>query len=524
MYGQPADDGPGKRRVRAPLIHRHVWVKGPGYTGMEDNDLRGFLDGRFIAAWNQPQQIHVRVGRPCDVWSRYGEWELFRVLQRWGGLWLPPAAVVETARLELDVEQGVARELEILLYRVHKDWEPGNGGVDRNNNSEPAYGEVWWNEAGRGTSTWGLPGAGFASDTDPRADTPTTALALARYQPGDEMVVFQSRDLAAYIEERVTQGKPLLFLLKLSDYLEDMPGTCINLYSSNHGDSRNTARRPRLVLDWQSSRECARIERDVTLEHGRSLVFPRLERDAVDALAVSFGCGEGQEPPMMSVRGGSGEEASCWYPADFPLQRDWSWAEVRVDAYVNPLPVGQAFRAELRDTWVTTGPPEDQEVPWTFLSPSGSRHKVAAEYLGDWRWRVTFTPQELGRWQYRWRQNFIDEPYESAVGVFDVIPGDQDSTLWALDQLVGRLGTCDIPAGKPRTRAYSVAFNRLQRGLMRYQTPDSFPMRDGCTDGGTIGPRLDHARETLSGMHPEQSRLVINYPKGVIPEKVKKQC
>jgi peptidoglycan-N-acetylglucosamine deacetylase len=44
--------------------HLSTFVAGPLYDGMEDNDLRGFLDGGFRWAWNQPTQAHVRVGRP----------------------------------------------------------------------------------------------------------------------------------------------------------------------------------------------------------------------------------------------------------------------------------------------------------------------------------------------------------------------------------------------------------------------------------------------------------------------------
>src|SRR3972149_2977698 len=46
-----------------PLRHTSIYVNGPDYTGMEDNDIRGFLDGRFRNGWNQPGQSHVRVGR-----------------------------------------------------------------------------------------------------------------------------------------------------------------------------------------------------------------------------------------------------------------------------------------------------------------------------------------------------------------------------------------------------------------------------------------------------------------------------
>ena len=46
-----------------PLEHVSVHVRDSNYSGVEDNDIRGFLDGRFKNGWNQPSQTHVRVGR-----------------------------------------------------------------------------------------------------------------------------------------------------------------------------------------------------------------------------------------------------------------------------------------------------------------------------------------------------------------------------------------------------------------------------------------------------------------------------
>ncbi len=204
--------------------HHHSWVVDSTYAGMEDNDLRGFLDGRFKFAWNQPSQIHVRLGRVNER-SKFGEWELFRFVQRWVDVWLPPQSRVTQARIELTIEEGINQELELFLYDVHKDWNPGNGGVQGDNLSLPARGEVWWNEAGHETRAWGLPGAGFSSDQHPEADTGLTPLARAIYRPGDPSIVFQGTRLTTYVDERIQLGRPLLFLFKLSDYLEDIPGS-----------------------------------------------------------------------------------------------------------------------------------------------------------------------------------------------------------------------------------------------------------------------------------------------------------
>ena len=62
------------------LRQTSVFVNGPDYRGMEDNDLRGFLDGRFMYGVNQPGQVHVRAGRR-QMHSKAGEVELF--LEKW---------------------------------------------------------------------------------------------------------------------------------------------------------------------------------------------------------------------------------------------------------------------------------------------------------------------------------------------------------------------------------------------------------------------------------------------------------
>src|SRR5688572_16246633 len=55
----------------APVLQRSMFVNGPSYSGMEDNDLRGHLDGTYKYAWNQPSQVHVRIGRR-NTNPRYG--------------------------------------------------------------------------------------------------------------------------------------------------------------------------------------------------------------------------------------------------------------------------------------------------------------------------------------------------------------------------------------------------------------------------------------------------------------------
>lgn len=497
-----ADDG--------ALRHSAIWVSGPSYAGHADNDLRGFLDGRFRNAWNQAGQIHTRVGR-ASTRSALGERELFRNLHQWDALGLPEGAAVRRVRLEVDVEEEAGRELDLFLYEVLKDWEPGEGGVERDNNSAPAHGEVWWNEAMHGVRPWGMPGAGFASDEHPEADTPVGALARTRYVPGDSLIAFESAELAAYVEAQARAGEPVRLLLKLSDYLEDTPDTRLHLYSANHGDSRNTARRPRLLMEWEGPRELARLERRIVLEHGRTLTLPGIPAGGTAAVSASFVPDEGYGAPRIEMRGGRGEDASAWVDLSTPRSGEWDWVEVRLDTHVNPVPLGESFEAAVRDTWTPTAPPEEQEVRWVFVSPSGERHERSAEYVGEYEWRIVFAPDEVGRWQYQWSQNFIEEPYESVIGVFDVKGEDRQAVLAALRELIERVRASDLSAGDPRVEAYGEQFLRLQRALLRLETPEGFPLGADPADS-EVSRLLDEAREALSGQRPAGSRLDIDLP------------
>ena len=196
--------------------HTSLLVPGSDYDGMQDNDIRGFPNGGWVHGWNQVGQRHVRIGRgPSTV--RFGEREITRALHRWDDIPLPANAVVTQVSLEVVVETGIQEPADIMLYEVHRDWNPGSGGTQRDNTSPSAPGEVWWPEAAHGEVEWGLPGASFASDDPGLGDVAPSPLATAEYVPGASTVVFRSDALAGYMQRRVAESKPLLFLLKLSD-------------------------------------------------------------------------------------------------------------------------------------------------------------------------------------------------------------------------------------------------------------------------------------------------------------------
>ena len=495
-----------------PAVHRSTYVNGPDYCGMTDNDIRGFLDGGFIWGWNQATQIHVRLGRTGEFpHPKYGEVELFRVLHRWDHITLPPGFDLSACRMTLHVEGGPAHPLRLLVYAVARDWNPGDGGVDGNNVSVPKPGEVWWGDAEFGQVAWGLPGAGFASDAHPDADTGAHALADATWSPGQGSLVFQSAALADYAADRIRHGKPVLLLLKLTDQQEDLPGCFLNLYSGEHGDSRNTARRPTLDLEWSSETEVESVAHDVFLEYGRVCEFPR-RNSGGGTWAASFDADPEFACPALQVREGTGDSAGPWRRLSLPFETEGEWLQLRALAMPDPIELGGPFEAELADTWVLTGPPEEQSVRWFFESPTGSLHSVEAEYSRQYRWTVRFTPDEPGAWRYFWTQDFLPEPYRSTTGEFHVRGA-------SLDEVVRHLTLLEkaIQGTPPQDRhALYLQFYALERDGMRLLEPEDH----GGAGGQGFADAIQRVRSVLWGKPvpdpmPMQSHRLLRELNGV---------
>ncbi|MDT8436360.1 MAG: polysaccharide deacetylase family protein [Gemmatimonadota bacterium] len=513
--GSTAPGTPGGSAEQAP--HVSEWVADGDYRDMADNDLRGFLDGGFHWAWNQATQAHVRLGRVGETrraaMPGYGEHELFRVLQRWDGLRLPPGARVDGAELVLSIERGCERPLEVHLYEARRDWTPGGGGVDRNNVSMPAPGEVWWNEAEADREAWTKPGAGHAADGDPLADTGSMPLATARYRPGDTGLRFRSRELARYAGTRIAAGAPLLLLLKLADGDEDLPGALLALFSSNHGDDANTRTRPRLRLRWRAPDPVATREVAVRLEYGRSLPLDLAGlAEPGDEVLFEWRARRGSRWP--SIRAGDMRSRL----ADLPLGRPVPApaAPVRLVAAERPVSLGDAFRSALADTWVLSGPPETQRVDWTFIAPSGRRVVVPGVYAGSWRWEVEFRPDEIGRWRYFWTHRFGWEPVHGPAGRFDVVAESLDEVLRRVAALAGEIRSLSPSADAERRRAWMVRLLRLERAAVAL-----VPARDWREDGGRrVRRALAEAREALTGRpvpadYPRVSHELVTEADGV---------
>jgi hypothetical protein len=338
---------------------------------------------------------------------------------------------------------------------------------------------------------------GFASDDHPDADTEAMPLAEASWRPPEPAVVFESEALAAYAERRGRAGEPLLFLVKLGDYTEDEPYTLFIYYSGNEGSPRNPARRPRLILEWESPDELALLEREIHLEHGRTLELPALDGAGARLVAASFSPEEGHERPILEVREG---EDGPWRAAERPVEVSGGPIRVRLVAAQDPVPLGQAFKSGFRNTWVTTAPPEQQRVPWTFVSPRGEHHPVEARYVGDYRWEVEFQPTELGRWRYFYETSFMDEPgfevpHRGAEGFFDVVAGDRETVHRGLGSLLVRIREAAPASQSEAVAEFGVPFWRLERAALRLETPESFR----SDEGRETYALLTEVRSALSG-------------------------
>ncbi len=485
--------GDGERVSNAP-VHQSIYVNGPDYHGMEDNDVRGYLDGRFKYGWNQPTQVHVRIGRR-DKRPRYGELELFRVLHRWAEVDLPDAAQVVNARLSVTVERGPDFPVEMYVYSVNKDWNPGAGGELGDNVSPPKPGEVWWGDIAYKQRPWGLPGAGFASEHHPDADTPLMPLASAWYRPDEDRLDFSSPELARYLQERTAANAPLLFLIKLSDDFEDSFGTVTTVYSGNHGDNRNVARRPHLHIEWTAPNATRYVRKDLFLEHGRSIDFDLAGLSPPVTLAADFRPTDGFERPTVDVRAAPDQP---WRRLSLPITIDAPAAQLRVMASTDPIVLGDAFETTLRDTWILTAPPEEQYVRWAFQSPSGRQNRIRAEYRGEYTWSVRFTPDEIGRWRYEWTQDFAEGRFHSSDGVFDVVRGDDERVRAQLAELRDRILAADFAEEVDRVDAFGLAFARLERAAMRTQTPESYASKSGRRLRDLVG----EVRAALAGKPP----------------------
>jgi hypothetical protein len=479
--------------------HTSELVPGSSYRGMQDNDIRGFPNGGWVHGWNQVGQRHVRLGRGPYT-SRFGEREIVRALQRWDDIPLPTNAVVERVSLELTIEAGIEDPADVMLYEVHRDWDPGLGGTQRDNTSPPAAGEVWWPEAAHGEDEWGLPGASFASNDPEVGDVAPSALATTQYLPKTSKLVFSSEALAEYVQRRIAASEPLLFLLKLSDSDEDLARDQLVVYSAEEGDSLGRSRRPKLSVEWHAHGEVVGWKQDLLLENGRSVQLPKLPTKGADRWAVSFLARPDYESPEIEVRGGSSGSSSEWHASAVAFQADWDWVQVRLVAAGNPVSLGTAFESELVDTWVPDGKPEDGTVTWHFTDPLGRETELRGAYEGQFTWRVAFHPEIPGRWSYYLDHDLNWPPYRGERVVFDVIGDDLAAVLDHLEKLAARIEASGLSSTKAKYETFGDELLRLERAGIQLLTPEELRSEKGAQ----FAPRIDEIRRELGEALPEQ--------------------
>lgn len=490
-------------------IHKTVLMNNQDHSVMEENDIRGFLDGNFKWGWNQPGQVHVRVGRRGEG-AKYGEYELFRNLYRWTPPPLPRDSEVVDSSLKISIEEPSIFPLKVYLYQVNKDWNPGLGGTLNDNVSPPRDGEVWWRDLAYNQESWGLPGVNFASDTHPLADTPEMPLAIEKYMPGDMHLEFSSTRLNNYINKQISEQSPLLFLLKLSDYHEDIPGTVLTLYSGNTGDDRNTVKRPALDIHWKVGNAHVEHEYDVNLEYGRDYTFPVIPintNHSPISIAATYIDNSNHLSPTIEYRTGSNTTVSAWNNIPYPQSiADADWVQFRIRAVHDPVLLGRPFRANLKDTWVLSASPEQQHVPWHFIAPSGKRHEVIATYKGDYIWSINFIPHETGRWKYYWENNFSHE-YRSETGTFDVIIGNQQNAWRQLEAFQKRL-TAFPAQDRNEAEIYMYQFTKLERSALNFLDAESYHSEVGLK----FREKLNDIRGLIAEKPPEEIPLKPNPP------------
>ena len=378
--------------IETPLLGT-VLRAGREYRGMEDTEIRGFLDGGVKFERNVATQYHVRIG--CEASGAVaGRSEVMRVLQRWDISPLPACARVAAARLVLRQEditrfphrQPLRWPVTFYLHEVRKPWGPGRGGVGADNVSSPEPGDAWWLEARAGELAWQVPGCGFGSESDPRADRAAEPLAAATiHGPGDDLV-FTGPRLAGRVEASARAAGTLEVLIAASAADENLPGSIKAFYSRDHGEDGNPTLRPRLEVEWTSRADWVE-ERPFVLEPGgTAVVRPDASRALRDGARIAT---------SLELSGND--------PLAIPPDVIVNGAEARITTALQPVPAGDSIRLELLETWTpAVESPDRLAVAFRFTAPSGRVLERAARHAGAHRFACEVSPDEMGVWRYAW--------------------------------------------------------------------------------------------------------------------------
>ncbi len=148
-------------------------------------------------------------------------------------------------------------------------------------------------------------------------------MAEAAFEAGDPTIDFQSPAFTSYVDQRVDSGLPLVFLVKLSDYREDLVCSLLTLYSGNHGDRMNPSRRPRLVLRWSSRAKINSIFLRTVLEYGRKYEIGPLNTAGASQIVASFYSEKDTLTPTFEIRPRSASSVDPWTGIPRPLPGAW---------------------------------------------------------------------------------------------------------------------------------------------------------------------------------------------------------
>lgn len=105
-----------------------------------------------------------------------------------------------------------------------------------------------------------------------------------------------------------------------------------------------------------------------------------------------------------------------------PLMRGWYLLFVVLTAAAAPssdVPVYGRFDQTVQVSRPYSDPLREVQARVEFKSPSGQKHVISAFWNGGHTWRVRFSPEEKGRWEYRWESNNNEMPREA--GTFRVV-------------------------------------------------------------------------------------------------------
>lgn len=391
------------------------------YSGMEDVEIRGFLDGQVKFRRNVATQYHVRIG--CEGSKPHaGRYEVMRVLERWDVLGIPAYATILSVKLRLEQEDTSAFPhihqplwpVDVYAHELRKPWGGGRGGARGDNESEPEPGDAWWLEAQAGKTPWAVPGAGLGDDVDPAADRSTSSLAAGRLEGPEQPLVLEGAGLVRLVQQAVSGRRPLCILLKLSDHQEHLPGSVRAFYSREFGDDHGPEGRPALEVVWTAP--CVRwIAETRRLEPGRraaiALDLASLGEEPVTLALHAEASGDAPPfAPRVCVHGSGSRAANL--PPVTPSGAPWSAVlEVKpsdvtmleVSAEGTRVLAGAAFSASILETWAPdVAQRADLLLRFHFLAPSGRSVEARATYAGDFRYRCELLPEEVGLWRYTW--------------------------------------------------------------------------------------------------------------------------